>query len=133
MLTGIVIYKTGLTQKLWKRVSGNQAHKRINSNGWDLPAVYIVVIFFFSWLPYILISRATYIYHFYLSVPLLCLALTYFINKYWNTRIGKATAIAIFAAAVIMFIVFYPVISGMPVSNSYVDKLKWLPGWFFAP
>ena len=87
--------------------------------------MYIVVVFFFSWLPYIIISRATYIYHFYLSVPLLCLAITYFINKYWNTRIGKAAAIALFASVVILFIVFYPVISGMPVPPTYIHKLKW--------
>jgi dolichyl-phosphate-mannose--protein O-mannosyl transferase len=132
-LTGMVLYKTGFAQKLWRRLSGQKLQKHISSKGWNLPAVFIIVIFFFSWLPYILISRATYIYHFYLSVPLLCLAITYFINKYWNTRLGKVATIAIFAAAVIMFIVFYPVISGMPVSDSYIDKLKWLPGWFFAP
>ncbi|MGD0405484.1 MAG: glycosyltransferase family 39 protein [Candidatus Bathyarchaeia archaeon] len=133
MLTGMVIYESGFAEKVWKRLSGQKLRKSISSKKWDLPAVFIIVIFFFSWLPYILISRATYIYHFYLSVPLLCLAITYFINKYWNMRAGKVAAIAIFAAAVIMFIVFYPVISGMPVSTSYIHNLKWFPSWYFAP
>jgi dolichyl-phosphate-mannose--protein O-mannosyl transferase len=132
-LTGMIIYESGFAQKLWKRLSGKNLRTRVNSKPWDLPAVFIIVIFLFSWLPYILISRATYIYHFYLSVPLLCLALTYFINKYWNTRTGKVAAIVIFASAVIMFVVFYPVISGMPVSSSYVHNLKWFRSWFFAP
>ncbi len=131
-LTGTIIYESKVFQKLSQRLSEKKSKAKIISKV-DFSAVYIVVVFFFSWLPYIIISRATYIYHFYLCVPLLCLALTYFINKYWNTRIGKVFAIAIFAATVILFIVFYPVISGMPVSESYVDKLKWLPGWFFAP
>jgi dolichyl-phosphate-mannose--protein O-mannosyl transferase len=48
-------------------------------------------------------------------------------------RAGKVAAIAIFAAVVIMFIVFYPVISGMPVSTSYIHNLKWFPSWYFAP
>ena len=99
----------------------------------DLPIIFITVVFFFSWLPYILISRATYTYHFYLSVPLLCLALTYFINKYWNKPIGKIFAIAIFAATVDMFIAFYPVISGVPVSTTWIHSLKWFQSWFFAP
>jgi dolichyl-phosphate-mannose--protein O-mannosyl transferase len=133
MLTGMVIFESGFAQKLWKGLSGKKLRNRVNSKQWDLPAVFIIVIFFFSWLPYILISRATYIYHFYLSVPLLCLAITYFINKYWNTRAGKVAAILIFASAVIMFIVFYPVISGMPVSTSYIHNLKWFRSWFFAP
>ncbi len=131
-LTGIVLYETGLVQKLVKHLSGQKLGEQ-NKFRLELPAVYIVVVFFFSWLPYIIISRSTYIYHFYMSVPLLCLATTYFINKYWNTRLGKAAAIALFASVVILFIVFYPVISGMPVPVTYVHKLKWFQGWFFAP
>ncbi len=133
LLTGLVIYETGLVQKLRKRVAGQKLGEKISSKGFDLSGVYILVVFFFAWLPYVIISRATYIYHFYLSVPLLCLATTYFINKFWNKPLGKAVAIAIFASAVILFIVFYPVISGMPISESYAEKLKWLHGWFFAP
>ena len=131
-LTGIVISKSGFLQGLR---SSKKLGKRFNVNvkQADLPIVFIVVIFFFSWLPYILISRATYIYHFYLSVPLLCLGITYFINKYWSKPIGKVAAIALFAAVVIMFAVFYPVISGMPVSIQYIHDLKWFPSWFFAP
>ena len=133
-LTGMVIYKSGYVHSLWKKVSGKMLSKSLADEGkWDLAAVYILVVFFFSWLPYIIISRATYIYHFYLSVPLLCLAATYFINKYWNRPIGKIAAIALFAAVVIMFVVFYPVISGMPAPISYIHNLKWFPSWFFAP
>jgi dolichyl-phosphate-mannose-protein mannosyltransferase len=128
-LTGVVIYKSGIVQGLRSK----SVHKRFNIKQADLPIVFIVVVFFFSWLPYIIISRATYIYHFYLSVPLLCLAATFFINKYWNKPIGKVAAIAFFASVVILFIAFYPVISGMPVSNQYIHNLKWFKSWFFAP
>jgi hypothetical protein len=133
LLTGLVIYESGVVQKLGKRLAGQKPGKQMSMNPADWPGIYIIVVFFFAWLPYIVISRATYIYHFYVSVPLLCLATTYFINKIWSKPLGKVVAIAIFASAVILFIVFYPVISGMPISESYVDKLKWLHGWFFAP
>jgi dolichyl-phosphate-mannose-protein mannosyltransferase len=129
------IHGRELLQNVWSRISKSSAQKRISisAKGWDLPAIFIVVVFFFSWLPYVFISRATYIYHFYLSVPLLCLALTYFINKYWSTRQGKVAALAIFAGAIAMFMIFYPVISGAPVSTVYVHNyLKWFPSWYFA-
>jgi dolichyl-phosphate-mannose--protein O-mannosyl transferase len=33
----------------------------------------------------------------------------------------------------VMFVLFYPVISGAPVSTSYVHSyLKWFPSWYFA-
>jgi dolichyl-phosphate-mannose-protein mannosyltransferase len=135
VLTERAIHGRELLQNLWIRLSKSSAQKRISirSNGWDLPAIFIIAVFFFSWLPYVFISRATYIYHFYLSVPLLCLAITYFINKYWNTRKGKVATLAVFAAAVAMFVIFYPVISGAPTSTVYVHNyLKWFPSWYFA-
>lgn len=134
-LTERAIHGRELVANLRSRLSKSSASKRISirAKGWDLPAIFIVFVFFFSWLPYVFIGRATYIYHFYLSVPLLCLAITYFINKYWNTRNGKIAAIAIFVGAVAMFALFYPVISGAPISTTYVHNyLKWFPSWYFA-
>jgi dolichyl-phosphate-mannose--protein O-mannosyl transferase len=117
---------------LKNRISKSALHERINirGNGWDISAIFIAVVFMFSWLPYVFIGRATYIYHFYISVPMICLSITYFINKYWNTRKGKIAAIIIFASAVAMFLLFYPVISGAPVSTSFInDYLRWFPSW----
>jgi dolichyl-phosphate-mannose-protein mannosyltransferase len=124
-----------LLTNLRSRLSKSSLHKRVSirGNGWDAAAIFIVVVFLFSWLPYVFIGRATYIYHYYLSVPLLCLAITYFINMYWHRRLGKAAAIAIFASAVAMFLAFYPVISGAPASTEYIHNLKWFSSWFFAP
>jgi dolichyl-phosphate-mannose-protein mannosyltransferase len=134
VLTERAIHGRELVANLRSRLSNSSARKSISVKGWDLPAIFIVVVFFFSWLPYVFIGRATYIYHFYLSVPLLCLGITYFINKYWNTRQGKIAAIAIFAGAVALFVLFYPVISGAPISTAYIHSyLKWVPSWFFAP
>ena len=106
---------------------------KIEGQRWDIVALFIVVVFGFSWLAYVFIGRATYIYHYYLSVPLICFALTYFINKIWPKRWGKAVSIAIFAACVAMFLAFYPVISGVPATTDYIHYLKWFPSWFFAP
>jgi dolichyl-phosphate-mannose-protein mannosyltransferase len=127
------IHGRQLMEKLYSRISKSSLHKQISirAQGWDLPAIYIVVVFFFTWLPYVFIGRATYVYHFYLSVPLLCLATTYFINKYWNTRKGKIAAITIFAGVVAMFVLFYPVISGAPATTESIKNLKWFHSWGF--
>jgi dolichyl-phosphate-mannose-protein mannosyltransferase len=126
------IHGRQLLENIWSRISKSAVSKRVSirGKGWDVQAIYIVVVYAFSWLPYIFIGRATYIYHYYLSVPMICLATTYFINKYWNTRLGKVAAIAIFAASVAMFLLFYPVISGAPVSTSFINNyLRWFPSW----
>ena len=97
----------------------------------NLPAVFILVIFFFQWLVYIFISRITFIYHFYSNVPLLCLGSAFIVNKYWNNKWGKMLAIAYFAIVVALFILFYPVISGEPISTSFINSLHWFKSWVF--
>ncbi|MCW4005921.1 MAG: phospholipid carrier-dependent glycosyltransferase [Candidatus Bathyarchaeota archaeon] len=100
---------------------------------WNVAAVFIATVFFFSWIPYVLISRVTFIYHYFVCVPLLCLASAYVINNHWSTRKGKIVTLIFFAAVVAMFILFYPVISGVPTDSSYIQYLKWFPSWYFAP
>ena len=97
----------------------------------DLACIFIVTFFFFQWLPYALISRVTFLYHFYVSVPFLCLASAYFLSKYWSIKWGKVVAVAYFASVVFMFGLFYSVISGTPASTLWIDRLKWLNGWGF--
>lgn len=97
----------------------------------DFACIIITVLFFFQWLPYVFISRITFIYHFYVNVPFLCLATAYFLSKYWSRKWGKATAIAYFAGVVVLFWLFYPAISGTPTPTSSIDSLKWLGSWVF--
>lgn len=96
-----------------------------------LPAIFVITFFFFQWLPYVLISRVTFLYHFYVNVPFLCLASAYFLSKYWRTKWGKIAAASYFTSVVVMFGLFYAVISGAPASTSWIDSLKWLNGWGF--
>ncbi len=100
--------------------------------GYDFAAVFIAVFFFFQWLPYVLISRVTFIYHFYVSVPFLCLASAYFINRYWNTRLGKIATIIYFAVVIAVFIFFYSIIAGVPIAETEISKFQWFgKGWIF--
>jgi dolichyl-phosphate-mannose--protein O-mannosyl transferase len=116
----------GFGKKLTKKPLEGSSIRRAN-----LAAVFIVVIFFFQWLPYVLISRVTFIYHFYVNVPFLCLATAYFISKYWSSKWVKVAALAYFVGVVALFALFYPAISGTPASTSSIEGLKWLSGWSF--
>jgi dolichyl-phosphate-mannose-protein mannosyltransferase len=132
VLTFEAFHLEAVLTNIRSRFSRSSLSQRVNlrGKGWDVAAIYIVVVFAFSWLPYVFIGRATYIYHYYLSVPMICLATTYFINKYWNTKLGKVAAVALFAASIVLFLLFYPVISGAPVSTDFIHKyLNWFPSW----
>jgi dolichyl-phosphate-mannose--protein O-mannosyl transferase len=92
---------------------------------------FIVTIFLFQWLPYAFISRILFLYAFYFNVPIMILATTYFINKSWNTRQGKANVLIYLIAVAVLFAIFYPVISGVPAPSYWRDGLKWLRSWVF--
>ncbi len=95
----------------------------------------IFVIFIaiaFQYLPWVLVTRATWIYHFFSTVPFIILCtvyvIKYFLEKYPNIKYIIYTYLAI---VFLLFIFFYPVISGMGVSSEYIHKLVWLPSWNF--
>jgi dolichyl-phosphate-mannose--protein O-mannosyl transferase len=98
----------------------------------NLPVVFILVYFFFQWLPYIVISRVVFIYHFYSNVPFLCLGVAFIVNRYWSSNYVKIAAVAYFAATVALFALFYPVISGVPTSISTINSLTWFKGWILG-
>jgi dolichyl-phosphate-mannose--protein O-mannosyl transferase len=98
----------------------------------NLPVIFILVYFFFQWLPYIVITRVVFIYHFYSNEPFLCLGVAFIVNRYWSSNWVKAAAVAYFAATVGLFVLFYPVISGVPTSISTINGLTWFKGWILG-
>ena len=111
----------------------------------SLAARVTAVGFLAAYLPWVGISRTTFIYHYFSAVPMLCLALVYVCWKLDQSAkplpaIGpiKTNAVTLSMAGfmLLLFIfwcLFWPVISGSPTSSEAVHALEWLPGWYFAP
>ncbi len=112
-----------------------------------LCVAYIIQILF--WIP---ITRLTFIYHYFPMVPFVVLMLGYSIDLIYENakddggnaklfgsggkvKIGSKRSVIygafIYAAiAIILFAMFYPVLSGHPVSVKYVETfLKWFDSW----
>lgn len=85
-----------------------------------------------NFLPWLLVTRCTFAYHFFATVPFIIFAAVY-VLKYFEDRNPKLAPIKWIwlCAAVVLFAMFYPVISGVPVSSDYIKWLMWLPGWTF--
>lgn len=84
-------------------------------------------------LPWVLITRTTFEYHYFPSSVFLVLALGYVFalmrdcEKDWKWRVYGLCGLS---AA--LFVLFYPAISGLPVNSETATKfLKWLPTWPF--
>lgn len=94
---------------------------------------FVVVALLSQYLPWVLISRETFIYHYFASVPFLIILLVYALKYLWeNTRHGKKIAIGYVVLCGVIFAMFYPVITGIPVDIGYAQGvLRWLQSWPF--
>ncbi len=98
----------------------------------DRKATYLLVAYFSCLLPWIPVARTTYIYHYFPCVPFATLMIAnsarVISKKYPRIAFGVFTAIAI--SAVILFIMFYPVLSGQGISPEFVRNfLAWFDSW----
>ncbi|MBR5948787.1 MAG: glycosyltransferase family 39 protein [Clostridia bacterium] len=101
-----------------------------------------------SMLPWMLVSRCVFIYHYFATVPLIILASVYvlkhyedkfyFVPKEQGLELSKAARFVPYckfiwlSIAIVLFFVFYPVITGIPVARTYVQALQWFPTWGFT-
>ena len=94
--------------------------------------MFIVAVGFASqYLPWVLISRCTFIYHYFASVSFLILAIVFVLERIRarDARAFKGASIFLVAAAAVLFAMFYPLESGMPVARSYAMLLRWF-NWY---
>ena len=96
-------------------------------------ALFISVGYLAELLPWIPVTRCVFSYHYYPSLIFLVLALAYVADKMIRTDIRYKKPLAIFAVAcIILFLLFLPVISGLPTTAEYIDGvLRWLQSWVF--
>ena len=97
----------------------------------DSTSLLLIVVFASQWLPYSLLTRPLFIYHYYMEVPILCIAISVLFKDSWRDRWSKNITLAIILAALFLFIVFYPAISGIPTSSQTISSLRWFNTWIF--
>ena len=98
-------------------------------------ALFILIGYAVFLLPWTVITRPVFIYHYFPCTVFLTLALCHVFNSVTESfgKRGKALCAAYTGLAVVLFIIFYPVLSGIPFSRSYITNvLCWIPGkWPF--
>lgn len=81
-------------------------------------------------LPWVLITREVFIYHFFATLPFLIIALVYALRHVWNTYSHGRLFVKLFVIAMcVMFLLFYPVTTGISVPKWILYALQWLPTW----
>ena len=82
-------------------------------------------------LPWVLVERLTFIYHYFPSVPFVVLMNAYMLYNVVKDNPGRKKLIYMYGVLVIAtFFMFYPVLSGQPISIAWVKNgLRWINSW----
>lgn len=98
----------------------------------DKRYVFVVIGFLSQYLPWMFIQRSTFIYHYFASVPFIILATSIFFEWLRRTRHGiYIRAVWIYGAiALVLFALFYPLMSGTPFPRALAILTDWFH-WFY--
>ena len=98
----------------------------------SVPLTFLVFGAATQYLPWTIVGRVTFIYHYLPTVPFLALALAWtLIEGIKEEPWGKTVAVAVTAAAVALFVALYPLLVGWDVSVRYMDLVKNALPWIF--
>jgi dolichyl-phosphate-mannose--protein O-mannosyl transferase len=95
----------------------------------NFKAFFIVVGYMSQFLPWLAVPRETYAYHYFPSVIFLILAICYLFHEMLESdRRYSAVMWTFVGVAGLLFVMFLPVLIGIPVPEWYaVNFLRWLP------
>ncbi len=97
-------------------------------------AMYTIWIAFLAqYVPWMLVTRLTFLYHYFAMVPFIILSLVYMFKIIEEKKPSFSRVRNLFlAGSIVLFILYYPALSGMTVPSWYVEHvLRWFPSWLF--
>ena len=119
-----------------RSVSNRRYRIKNNNYLWHLKSTvsnpqntFIMIGFLAQYLPWVLVPRGTYIYHYFASLPFLMLSICLCFNcfsKPEHEKNAKICAAFFTAVAAIFFVLLFPYASGMNVSSSWLNIGKTL-------
>lgn len=93
---------------------------------------FILLGYMSQYLPWILVPRSMFIYHYFTSTPFFILATVMMLRRWEKTPAGRRGVYMYIGIAALLFVLFYPVLSGMPIPSWYGMLLRWMPTWYFT-
>ncbi len=86
----------------------------------------------FQYIPWMVVRRMAFIYHYFSVVPFLIIVIVYLIKVFMELGGNTKKIVYIYLAlTAIIFIMYFPILSGMIVPRWYASMLQLFPGWSF--
>lgn len=96
----------------------------------DKKAIFLTLGYLSQYAPWLMVTRTVFIYHYFPSVPFVAVMLGYSFYKIVQKNPQRKKWVFVYTvAAIVLFAMFYPVLSGYPITISYANILKWFDSW----
>jgi dolichyl-phosphate-mannose-protein mannosyltransferase len=93
---------------------------------------YALILTASLYLPWVLVSRITYIYHFYPVLPLFLVLLAFMLEPFWRMKRGRVIVYVVLGGALALLVLFFPALTGIAAPKHYIEWLRWFPkDWMF--
>ena len=120
-----------MTAGVWAKrhvytVKGSSSGLHWWSASWSVLPAFVLVGLLAQYLPWVLVPRGTYIYHYFASVPFLILGtclMLHWLQERWPL-IGRAVIIAYLIVCLVFFIAYFPYASGLLTPVKWLDYMK---------
>lgn len=92
----------------------------------NMGPAFVLIGLLAQFLPWVLVPRGTYIYHYFASIPFLILGtmlLLHWIGLRFP-KIGKTLLVSYLLVCLVFFAAYYPYASGMPVPDAWLDFMS---------
>ncbi len=94
-------------------------------------SLFIILGYFACLLPWALISRLTFIYHYYPAVIFGILAVCFVLERLAKDEKTKKFVYIYLALSFVVFIIYLPVIGGFSVGSEYIENISLFNTWYF--
>lgn len=94
---------------------------------------YVLVCWLSGLLPWMLVTRCTFLYHYYPCLPFAIAAVVLWLEQlYARDRVrARLVGAAVLVLAAVCFVWFRPVLTGVTVDRAWAASMQWLPSWGF--
>ena len=123
-MAGPVIWVVGLAALVglfWHQVSGRGSRQ----------GAAVLILYGTQLIPWMLVTRCTFLYHYFPSSMFCLAALALVLARMRRRDWARWLAAGLCAAAAVLFAVYYPALSGLPIPAWWADALEVLPSFGF--
>jgi dolichyl-phosphate-mannose--protein O-mannosyl transferase len=106
--------------------------------GWKLPpipslfiALYLVLNWLANLLPWVRVTRCTFLYHYMGSSVFAALALAWLVDRWWHSSLSyyRSASVTVIFLVIIGFVFWLPIYLGLPITPQEYHLRMWFKSW----